>query len=102
MWGANPPASLVVGDDITFPLLQLIAECHQLKTERKTEPLNEDVLLAMEDMGLDKERTLQVVLGAGAAPPPRPTPHPQKELRSRHNISLVLPTLPLLLTVVAV
>lgn len=38
---------------------RLIAECHQLKTERKTEPLNEDVLLAMEDMGLDKERTLQ-------------------------------------------
>lgn len=26
------------------------------------DPLNEDVLLAMEDMGLDKERTLQVYL----------------------------------------
>ncbi|XP_023576851.1 serine/threonine-protein kinase SIK3 isoform X3 [Octodon degus] len=38
---------------------RLIAECQQLKEERQTEPLNEDVLLAMEDMGLDKERTLQ-------------------------------------------
>lgn len=41
-------------------LLQLIAECQQLKEERQMDPLNEDVLLAMEDMGLDKERTLQV------------------------------------------
>ncbi|KAB0370819.1 hypothetical protein FD755_017228, partial [Muntiacus reevesi] len=40
-------------------LLQLIAECQQLKEERQMDPLNEDVLLAMEDMGLDKERTLQ-------------------------------------------
>jgi len=38
---------------------QLIAECQQLKEERQIDPLNEDVLLAMEDMGLDKERTLQ-------------------------------------------
>ncbi|XP_021093358.1 serine/threonine-protein kinase SIK3 isoform X6 [Heterocephalus glaber] len=38
---------------------RLIAECQQLKEERQTDPLNEDVLLAMEDMGLDKERTLQ-------------------------------------------
>ncbi|XP_030744241.1 serine/threonine-protein kinase SIK3 isoform X1 [Echinops telfairi] len=38
---------------------RLIAECQQLKEERQTEPLNEDVLGAMEDMGLDKERTLQ-------------------------------------------
>ncbi|XP_024903224.1 serine/threonine-protein kinase SIK3 isoform X3 [Pteropus alecto] len=38
---------------------RLIAECQQLKEERQVDPLNEDVLLAMEDMGLDKERTLQ-------------------------------------------
>uniref|UniRef100_A0A480IM82 Serine/threonine-protein kinase SIK3 n=2 Tax=Sus scrofa TaxID=9823 RepID=A0A480IM82_PIG len=38
---------------------RLIAECQQLKEERQMDPLNEDVLLAMEDMGLDKERTLQ-------------------------------------------
>lgn len=41
---------------------RLIAECQQLKEERQVDPLNEDVLLAMEDMGLDKERTLQVSL----------------------------------------
>lgn len=39
---------------------RLIAECQQLKEERQSDPLNDDVLLAMEDMGLDKERTLQV------------------------------------------
>ncbi|VFV37566.1 serine threonine-protein kinase [Lynx pardinus] len=38
---------------------RLIAECQQLKEERQIDPLNEEVLLAMEDMGLDKERTLQ-------------------------------------------
>ncbi|KAI2562957.1 SIK family kinase 3 [Homo sapiens] len=38
---------------------RLIAECQQLKEERQVDPLNEDVLLAMEDMGLDKEQTLQ-------------------------------------------
>ncbi|KAK2497800.1 hypothetical protein MC885_000452 [Smutsia gigantea] len=38
---------------------RLIAECQQLKEERQMDPLNEEVLLAMEDMGLDKERTLQ-------------------------------------------
>ncbi|XP_074833253.1 serine/threonine-protein kinase SIK3 isoform X2 [Carettochelys insculpta] len=38
---------------------RLIAECQHLKFERQMEPLNEDVLLAMVDMGLDKERTLQ-------------------------------------------
>uniref|UniRef100_A0A8C5WV43 non-specific serine/threonine protein kinase n=1 Tax=Laticauda laticaudata TaxID=8630 RepID=A0A8C5WV43_LATLA len=37
----------------------LIAECQQLKAERQLEPLNEEVLLAMGEMGLDKERTLQ-------------------------------------------
>lgn len=42
---------------------QLIAECQHLKTERQLEPLNEDVLLAMADMGLDKERTVQVRSG---------------------------------------
>ncbi|XP_044852790.1 serine/threonine-protein kinase SIK3 isoform X4 [Mauremys mutica] len=38
---------------------RLIAECQHLKIERQMEPLNEDVLLAMAEMGLDKERTLQ-------------------------------------------
>ncbi|XP_047549690.1 serine/threonine-protein kinase SIK3 isoform X4 [Lutra lutra] len=38
---------------------RLIAECQHLKEDRQIDPLNEDVLLAMEDMGLDKERTLQ-------------------------------------------
>ncbi|KAI5282584.1 serine/threonine-protein kinase SIK3 isoform X1 [Manis pentadactyla] len=47
-----------LGDtDPTFD--RLIAECQQLKEERQMDPLNEEVLLAMEDMGLDKERTLQ-------------------------------------------
>lgn len=41
-------------------MLQLIAECQQLKEERQTDALNDDVLVAMEDMGLDRERTLQV------------------------------------------
>lgn len=49
-------------DSSTVFMLQLIAECQQLKEERQVDPLNEDVLLAMEDMGLDKERTLQVSL----------------------------------------
>lgn len=43
-----------------FSASQLIAECQQLKAERQLEPLNEEVLLAMAEMGLDKERTLQV------------------------------------------
>ncbi|KAM9039049.1 serine/threonine-protein kinase SIK3 isoform X6 [Sarcophilus harrisii] len=38
---------------------RLITECQHLKVERQMEPLNEDVLLAMVEMGLDKERTLQ-------------------------------------------
>ncbi|XP_010216826.1 PREDICTED: serine/threonine-protein kinase SIK3 [Tinamus guttatus] len=38
---------------------RLIAECQHLKTERQLEPLNQDVLLAMAEMGLDKERTVQ-------------------------------------------
>ncbi|XP_062816981.1 serine/threonine-protein kinase SIK3 isoform X2 [Anolis carolinensis] len=37
----------------------LIAECQHLKIERQMEPLNEEVLLAMAEMGLDKEHTLQ-------------------------------------------
>lgn len=50
------------GLDSLLPfMLQLIAECQQLKEDRQTDPLNDDVLLAMEDMGLDKERTLQVL-----------------------------------------
>uniref|UniRef100_A0AAY4EES4 non-specific serine/threonine protein kinase n=1 Tax=Denticeps clupeoides TaxID=299321 RepID=A0AAY4EES4_9TELE len=38
---------------------RLIVECEQLKTERETELINEQVLLAMSEMGLDRERTLQ-------------------------------------------
>ncbi|XP_051842993.1 serine/threonine-protein kinase SIK3 isoform X5 [Antechinus flavipes] len=38
---------------------RLITECQHLKVERQMEPVNEDVLLAMVEMGLDKERTLQ-------------------------------------------
>lgn len=41
-------------------MLQLIAECQQLKEERQSDALNDDVLMAMEDMGLDRERTLEV------------------------------------------
>lgn len=39
---------------------QLIAECQHVKLERQREPLNEQVLLTMVEMGLDKDRTLQV------------------------------------------
>ncbi|XP_010792173.1 LOW QUALITY PROTEIN: serine/threonine-protein kinase SIK3 homolog [Notothenia coriiceps] len=38
---------------------RLIAECEQVKTERDTELINEQVLIAMCEMGLDRERTLQ-------------------------------------------
>ncbi|XP_034723995.1 serine/threonine-protein kinase SIK3 homolog isoform X1 [Etheostoma cragini] len=38
---------------------RLIAECEQVKTERETELINEQVLIAMCEMGLDRERTLQ-------------------------------------------
>ncbi|KAL6116441.1 sik3 [Pungitius sinensis] len=38
---------------------RLIAECEQVKTEREVELINEQVLIAMCEMGLDRERTLQ-------------------------------------------
>ncbi|XP_068563116.1 serine/threonine-protein kinase SIK3 homolog isoform X4 [Cebidichthys violaceus] len=38
---------------------RLIAECEQVKTEREIELINEQVLIAMCEMGLDRERTLQ-------------------------------------------
>ncbi|XP_026222970.1 serine/threonine-protein kinase SIK3 homolog isoform X4 [Anabas testudineus] len=38
---------------------RLIAECEQVKAERETELINEQVLMAMCEMGLDRERTLQ-------------------------------------------
>uniref|UniRef100_A0A8C6THU8 non-specific serine/threonine protein kinase n=1 Tax=Neogobius melanostomus TaxID=47308 RepID=A0A8C6THU8_9GOBI len=38
---------------------RLIAECEQVKTERETELINEQVLIAMCEMGLDRERTIQ-------------------------------------------
>uniref|UniRef100_A0A4W5Q2Y5 non-specific serine/threonine protein kinase n=1 Tax=Hucho hucho TaxID=62062 RepID=A0A4W5Q2Y5_9TELE len=37
----------------------LIVECEQVKSERETELINEQVLMAMSEMGLDRERTLQ-------------------------------------------
>lgn len=41
-------------------LCQLIAECEQVKVERETELINEQILMAMSEMGFDRERTLQV------------------------------------------
>ncbi|KAI7800830.1 serine/threonine-protein kinase SIK3-like protein [Triplophysa rosa] len=38
---------------------RLIEECEQVKVERETELINEQVLLAMAEMGFDRERTLQ-------------------------------------------
>ncbi|KAI2656546.1 hypothetical protein H4Q32_013504 [Labeo rohita] len=38
---------------------RLIAECEQVKVERETELINEQVLMAMSEMGFDRERTLQ-------------------------------------------
>ncbi|XP_075046480.1 serine/threonine-protein kinase SIK3 isoform X2 [Mixophyes fleayi] len=38
---------------------RLIAECQHVKLERQREPLNEQVLHTMVEMGLDKDRTLQ-------------------------------------------
>ncbi|XP_075462718.1 serine/threonine-protein kinase SIK3 [Ascaphus truei] len=42
---------------------RLIAECQHVKLDRQREPLNEKVLRTMEDMGLDKEHTLQSLTG---------------------------------------
>ncbi|XP_047246982.1 serine/threonine-protein kinase SIK3 homolog isoform X2 [Girardinichthys multiradiatus] len=38
---------------------RLIAECEQVKTEREIELINEQVLMAMSETGLDRERTIQ-------------------------------------------
>ncbi|KAJ8372723.1 hypothetical protein AAFF_G00277920 [Aldrovandia affinis] len=38
---------------------RLIAECEQVKTEREAELVNEQVLMEMAEMGLDRERILQ-------------------------------------------
>ncbi|XP_068097013.1 serine/threonine-protein kinase SIK3 isoform X2 [Hyperolius riggenbachi] len=38
---------------------RLIAECQHVKMERQREPINDQVVLTMVDMGLDKDRTLQ-------------------------------------------
>ncbi|KAJ8403733.1 hypothetical protein AAFF_G00346010 [Aldrovandia affinis] len=37
----------------------LIVECEQVKSEREAELINDQVLIAMAEMGLDRERTLQ-------------------------------------------
>lgn len=41
-------------------LVKLIAECEQVKTERESDLIIDQVLIAMSAMGLDRERTLQV------------------------------------------
>ena len=46
-----------------LPIWRVIAECEQVKSERETEQINEQVLMAMSEMGLDRERTLQVGQG---------------------------------------
>ncbi|XP_077578227.1 serine/threonine-protein kinase SIK3 homolog isoform X4 [Stigmatopora nigra] len=38
---------------------RLITECELVKTERETELINEQILIAMSEMGLDRERTIQ-------------------------------------------
>ncbi|XP_040183598.1 serine/threonine-protein kinase SIK3 isoform X1 [Rana temporaria] len=38
---------------------RLIAECQHVKMERQREPINEQILITMVEMGLDKDRTLQ-------------------------------------------
>ncbi|XP_052472641.1 serine/threonine-protein kinase SIK3 homolog isoform X1 [Carassius gibelio] len=38
---------------------RLIAECEQVKVERETELINEQILMAMSGMGFERERTLQ-------------------------------------------
>ncbi|KAG9342095.1 hypothetical protein JZ751_017092 [Albula glossodonta] len=38
---------------------RLILECEQVKSEREAELINDQVLMAMAEMGLDRERTLQ-------------------------------------------
>lgn len=40
--------------------MKLIAECEQVKTERESDLIIDQVLIAMSAMGLDRERTLQV------------------------------------------
>lgn len=41
-------------------VVKLIAECEQVKTERESDLIIDQVLIAMSAMGLDRERTLQV------------------------------------------
>lgn len=53
-WGSHLSSLFIV-----FPL-KLIVECEQVKTERETELISEQVLIAMSEMGLDRERTIQV------------------------------------------
>lgn len=50
-------------------LCQLIAECEQVKVERETELINEQILMAMSEMGFDRERTLQVTHTHTHTPP---------------------------------
>lgn len=59
-WDPSILVALSVFLTVVSYLFQLIAECEQVKTERETELINEQVLIAMSEMGLDRERTLQV------------------------------------------
>uniref|UniRef100_A0A8C2HRN5 non-specific serine/threonine protein kinase n=1 Tax=Cyprinus carpio TaxID=7962 RepID=A0A8C2HRN5_CYPCA len=43
----------------TLHTRDLIAECEQVKVERETELINEQILMAVSEMGFDRERTLQ-------------------------------------------
>ncbi|KAG9328411.1 hypothetical protein JZ751_014039, partial [Albula glossodonta] len=49
----------VLSGKFRIPFFMSTAECEQVKVEREVELINEQVLIAMADMGLDRERTLQ-------------------------------------------
>uniref|UniRef100_A0A672INI2 non-specific serine/threonine protein kinase n=1 Tax=Salarias fasciatus TaxID=181472 RepID=A0A672INI2_SALFA len=94
---------------------RLIAECEQVKTEREIELINEQVLIAMSEMGLDRERTLQSLQTDAydhysaiyslladrlkkhktlrvAPPTPRPIPYPLNQTDPQGNpVSMTVP-----------
>ncbi|XP_062873338.1 serine/threonine-protein kinase SIK3 homolog isoform X2 [Trichomycterus rosablanca] len=92
---------------------RLIAECEQVKTEREAELINEQVLMAMSDMGLDRDRTLQSLHTDAydhysaiysllldrlkrhktlrVAPPPRPIGYPLNAVQDQSAVSMTVP-----------